>query len=68
MSASPSGGVVDQNLAVHGVPNLHLASSSTFVTSSQANSTFMVVAFALRLADHLHRQLLTSYVNLNARG
>jgi choline dehydrogenase-like flavoprotein len=53
MSASPSGGVVDQNLAVHGVPNVYVASSSAFVTSGQANSTFMVVAFALRLADRL---------------
>jgi len=61
MSASPSDGVVDQNLAVHGVPNVYLASSSTFVTSGQANSTFMVVAFALRLADHLARQLRASY-------
>jgi hypothetical protein len=57
MSASPSDGVVDQNLAVHGVPNVYLASSSVFVTSGQANSTFMVVAFALRLADRLARQL-----------
>jgi choline dehydrogenase-like flavoprotein len=60
MSASPSGGVVDQNLAVHGVANLYVASSSIFVTSGQANSTFMVVVFALRLADHLARQLRTS--------
>jgi choline dehydrogenase-like flavoprotein len=57
MSASPSDGVVDQNLAVHGVPNVHVASSSVFVTSGQANSTFMVVVFALRLADHLAREL-----------
>jgi hypothetical protein len=59
MSASPSDGVVDQNLAVHGVPNVYLASSSVFVTSGQANSTFMVVAFAVRLADYLARQLRT---------
>jgi choline dehydrogenase-like flavoprotein len=57
MAASASHGVVDPNLAVHGVPNLYVASSSVFVTSGQANSTFMVVAFALRLADHLTRQL-----------
>jgi hypothetical protein len=61
MSASPSNGVVDQNLTVHGVSNLYLASSSIFVTSGQANSTFTVVAFALRLADNLARQLRTSY-------
>ena len=60
MSASPSDGVVDQNLAVHGVPNVYVASSSTFVTSGQANSTFMLVAFALRLADHLAGHLGSS--------
>jgi choline dehydrogenase-like flavoprotein len=53
MSASPSDGVVGRNLAVHGVPNVYVASSSTFVTSGQANSTFMVVVLALRLADYL---------------
>jgi len=57
MSASPADGVVDQNLAVHGVPNVYVASSSAFVTAGQANSTFMIVAFAVRLADHLARQL-----------
>jgi choline dehydrogenase-like flavoprotein len=60
MSASPSAGVVDENLAVHGVPNVYVASSSAFVTSGQANSTFMVIVFALRLADHLARQLQPS--------
>jgi choline dehydrogenase-like flavoprotein len=53
MSDAPGEGVVDRNLAVHGVGNVYVASSSTFVTSGQANSTFMIVAFALRLADHL---------------
>ena len=57
MSASPAEGVVDQNLAVHGVPNVYVASSSTFVTSGQANSTFMIVAFAVRLADYIAQQL-----------
>jgi hypothetical protein len=57
MSAHPRDGVVDPNLAVHGVGNLHVASSSTFVTSSHANSTFMIVVMALRLADHLRTHL-----------
>ena len=57
MSASPADGVVDQDLAVHGVCNLHVASSSAFVTSGQANSTFMIVAFSIRLAEHLARTL-----------
>jgi choline dehydrogenase-like flavoprotein len=58
MSADAADGVVDRNLAVHGFDDLFVASSSTFVTSGQANSTFMVVAFALRLVDHLRADLL----------
>jgi choline dehydrogenase-like flavoprotein len=57
MAARPEDGVLDANLAVHGVSDLFVASSSAFPTSSQANSTFTIVAFALRLADHLHRSL-----------
>jgi choline dehydrogenase-like flavoprotein len=57
MSIQPEDGVVNPDLAVHGVSNLWVASSSTFVTSSQANSTFMIVLLALRLADHLRREL-----------
>jgi GMC oxidoreductase/Pyridine nucleotide-disulphide oxidoreductase len=53
MSKDPNDGVVDENLAVHGVPNLFVVSSSVFVTSGQANSTFMILAFALRLIEHL---------------
>jgi choline dehydrogenase-like flavoprotein len=38
---------------VHGIKNLYVASGSVLPTSSQANTTFMIVVFALRLADHL---------------
>lgn len=55
MSAAPEDGVLDPDLAVHGFEDLFVASSSAFVTSSQANTTFMIVVFALRLADHLRR-------------
>lgn len=57
MAARAEDGVVDQNLAVHGVRNLFVASSSAFVTAGQANPTFMLVAFALRLAAHLGQVL-----------
>jgi len=57
MSSRPEDGVVDADLAVHGLPTLHVASSSVFPTSGQANSTFMIVVFALRLAEHLKRSL-----------
>ncbi len=56
MSEHPSEGVVDMDCKVHGFDNLFVASSSIFVTSGQANSTFMIVAFALRLADHLKKK------------
>jgi choline dehydrogenase-like flavoprotein len=56
MSTLPQDGVVDRDLAVHGFDDLFVASSSTFVTSGQANSTFMIIAFALRLADHLYQE------------
>jgi choline dehydrogenase-like flavoprotein len=60
MSDSPRDGVVDRDLAVHGFDDLYVASSSVFVTSGQANSTFMVIALALRLVDHLDRALQTA--------
>jgi choline dehydrogenase-like flavoprotein len=50
-------GVVDRDLAVHDFDDLFIASSSIFPTSSQANSTFMLIAFTLRLADHLRSTL-----------
>lgn len=58
MSRRPEDGVVDADLAVHGYPNTHVLSSSSFVTSGQANSTFLVVTLAVRLAEHLARSLL----------
>jgi choline dehydrogenase-like flavoprotein len=57
MSARPEDGVLDAQLAVHGFADLFVASSSAFVTSGQANSTFTIVVLALRLADHLHGTL-----------
>jgi choline dehydrogenase-like flavoprotein len=57
MSARPEDGVLTPQLAVHGFDDLFVASSSAFVTSSQANSTFMIVAFAVRLADRLRAEL-----------
>lgn len=57
MSEQPGDGVVDVNCKIHGIDNLFVASSSIFVTSGQANSTFMIVVFSLRLAEHLKNVL-----------
>jgi choline dehydrogenase-like flavoprotein len=57
MSECPSRGVVGINCNIHGFNDLFVASSSVFVTSGQANSTFAIVLFALRLADYLKKNL-----------
>jgi hypothetical protein len=57
MSEASKDGVVTPDCRVHGFDNLNIASSSIFVTSGQANSTFMIIAFALRLADFIKKEL-----------
>jgi choline dehydrogenase-like flavoprotein len=53
MAETADAGVVDVNCKVHGVDNLYVAGSSVFPTSGHANPTLMIIALALRLADHL---------------
>lgn len=53
MAAAPEDGVVDQDLRVHGVQNLYVASASALPSSSQAHPTLTVLALALRLGAHL---------------
>ncbi|MCC8408155.1 GMC family oxidoreductase [Mucilaginibacter sp. UR6-1] len=50
---SPENGVVDSDLKVWGTSNVYVCSSSVFPTSGQANPTFMLGAFAVRLSQHL---------------
>jgi choline dehydrogenase-like flavoprotein len=57
MSADPHTGVVDSDCRVHSVQNLYVAGSSVFTTGGYVNPTFALVALALRLADHLKRDL-----------
>jgi hypothetical protein len=56
MSLEPERGVVDPDLRVWGTENLYVCSSGIFPTSGQANPTFMLGAFAVRLANHLAKQ------------
>jgi choline dehydrogenase-like flavoprotein len=53
MSDDPGQGVVDSDCRVHGVTGLYVAGSSVFPTSGHANPTLMILALAIRLADHL---------------
>ncbi|MGH8048937.1 MAG: GMC oxidoreductase [Chthoniobacterales bacterium] len=54
IAATPERGVVDDHLKVWGSANLYVCSSSAFPTSGQANPTFLLGAFAARLARHLN--------------
>ena len=60
MSADPKQGVVDSDCRVHGLRNLFVAGSSVFPTSGYANPTLTIIALAVRLADHLKRDLLST--------
>lgn len=53
MSHNPRTGVVDGNGRAHTVTNLYLADSAVFPTSGFANPMLTIVAWALRLADHV---------------
>jgi choline dehydrogenase-like flavoprotein len=57
MHTDPARGVVNADCRVHGVRNLYVAGSSVFPTYGCSNPTLTVVALALRLADHLKKQL-----------
>jgi choline dehydrogenase-like flavoprotein len=58
MHADPLHGVVDPDCRVHSVPNLFVAGSAVFPTSSSSPPTFTLTALALRLADHLREKVL----------
>jgi len=57
MSEKPEDGVVDKNLKVHTMHNLYCAGSSVWSTAGIVNPTFSIVAFSIRLAEHLASQL-----------
>ncbi len=57
MSQSPARGVVDENCRVHKVSNLFIAGSSVFPTAGAGTPTLTIIALALRLADHLKKDL-----------
>ncbi len=57
MHLDPSAGVVDENLKIHGVSNLYIASCSVFPASAGANPTYTLMALAIRLSDHLKQKL-----------
>jgi choline dehydrogenase-like flavoprotein len=57
MSSDPAKGVVNVDCQVHGVEGLYVSGSSVFPTAGHCNPTQMIVAMAIRLADHLKDRL-----------
>lgn len=55
MSSEAKDGVVDENLRVHGINNLYIASSSVFPTGGGCNPTFTVTMLSIRLGEHLNK-------------
>jgi choline dehydrogenase-like flavoprotein len=53
MGHSAEDGVVDRNLRVFGTNNLYVAGAATFCTTSNANTTFVALAFVTRLVEQL---------------
>ncbi|AXK67443.1 GMC oxidoreductase [Burkholderia sp. IDO3] len=58
MGQDPATSVVDADCRVHDVRGLHIAGASVFPTSGHANPTMVIMALAIRLADHLKSQLV----------
>jgi choline dehydrogenase-like flavoprotein len=53
MGWSEKDSVVDKNCQIHGVSNLFIAGSSVFPSAGYSGPTMMLIAFAIRLAEHI---------------
>jgi choline dehydrogenase-like flavoprotein len=67
MGIDPASSVVDRDLTVHGLANLHVASCAVFPSGSSSNPTFTMMALTLRLADRLATGLDTARPKLSLR-
>nr|WP_042671067.1 GMC family oxidoreductase [Methylobacterium sp. B34] len=56
MSSNPKSGVVDINCQLHSIDGIFISGSSIFPTSGHCNPTQMIVALAIRLADHMRQK------------
>lgn len=63
MGKQPENSVVDRDLAVFGIPNLSVASTSVFPSAGGANPTMTLMLLAARLADALERTLKVQRAN-----
>jgi choline dehydrogenase-like flavoprotein len=57
MAEDSTRGVVDTNCKVFGISNLYVSGSSVFPTAGLGTPTLMIIALAIRLADHIKATL-----------
>lgn len=57
MADTPEKGVVDRECKVHGISNLYIAGSSVFPTAGSGTPTLLIIALALRLAEHIKKSM-----------
>jgi choline dehydrogenase-like flavoprotein len=57
MSDDPAQGVVDPNCKIHNINNLYTAGASCYVTAGAVNPTLTLIAFTIRLSDHLKQRI-----------
>jgi len=53
---NPETSVLDANNRAHEVENLYVVDGSFFPTSGGVNPALTIIANALRVADHVHRE------------
>ena len=51
--------VVNKDLKIHNINNLYVNGSSNFVTSGYTNPTFTIVQMALKLSEHITKEVLS---------
>lgn len=59
MSDDARTGVVDRHCRVHGVDNLYVAGSAIFPTAGYSGPTMMIIAFSMRLAEHIGETVMS---------
>jgi choline dehydrogenase-like flavoprotein len=57
MGRDAAEGVVDADLRTYRIDNLYVVSTSTFPSGGGSSPTFMLMAFALRAAEHIARRV-----------
>ena len=68
MADDPARGVVNADSQVHGVDGLYVTGSSVFPTAGHCNPTQMIVAMAIRLADHLRQRAASAVIIARTPG